>query len=154
MGLFCLACGVYSYRNVHKCSTPISSLIPLSPVCKGIALKLYHLGLEPLSAGCFVTPVPESLYDHRITFDIEFRDEIPPILALPAGWSYYTQIVGTDFQISVIGYSEVYTWDGVRSPSNRCQEVAELFVEYLSSLDKAALDAIKTLYIGGFHYAK
>lgn len=146
--LFCLRCGVYAYRNHNpKCS--VMSLVPVTPVCKSIALKLYHLGLEPLSAGCFTTPIPESLYEHRITFDIEFRHEIPPVLALPNGWNHYTEIVGTDFQISAIGYSETFVFLGTETVSERCHQIANDFTIYLSSLDSDALEAIRTLYNTG-----
>lgn len=154
MGLYCLKCGVWAYKT-HKCN--IMTLVPLTPECVGLANKMYALGLELLSAGCFVTQVVDSLYDHRITFDVELKHQIPPILALPPKWSYYTEIIGTDFQISVIGYSELYTWDGVNSPSERCQQIADDFSVYLSTLDKIALEAVLTLYntgVGGARYAR
>lgn len=147
MGLFCLSCGVYSYRNVHKCGTPINALIPLSPQCRQIAMQLNKLSLEPLSAGCFVEPIPEALYDYRINFDIELRYAIPPtLLDLPPKWTYYNQIVGTDFKLSALGYFETFTWIGIQSPQERAQQIANDFSVYLSTLDKFSLMAIRTLY--------
>lgn len=141
--LYCCSCGVYAYRN-HKCS--IVSLIPLSRECRGIADKTYALGLELLSAGCFVAPVRDSLYEHHITIDLEFRHDLPPILDLPPKWTHFTEIVGTDFQISAIGYSETFVWIGIKSPQERAQQIANDFSVYLSTLDKFSLTAIRTLY--------
>lgn len=143
--LFCLRCGVYAHRN-HNPRCSIMSLIPVTPVCKSLALQLDRLSLEPMSAGCFIEHIPEALYDYRITFDIEFRHELPPVLSLSPNWHYYNQIVGTDFEISAIGYSEVYAWIGIESPQERAQQIANDFSKYLSTLDKFALRAIRTLY--------
>lgn len=154
MGLFCLACGVYSYRNVHKCNTPINSLIPLSKPCKPIAISMYALGIELLSAGCFTTPVPESLYDHHIIFNLELKHEIPPVFNLPANWYYYDEIVGTDIKISAIGYSETFAFLGTVTVQERCQQIVEQFSMYWSQFEKDSLTAVLRLYNTGDIYAE
>ena len=143
--LYCLRCSKWAYKT-HKCD--IMSLIPLSKECKGLADKMYALGLELLSAGCFITPVTESFYDHRITFDIELRHPIPvSIFELPEGWSYYTEIVGIDIEVSAINYSEIYTWTPIQSPSKQAHCIALSLETYLTNTyDHAGFKAVRTLY--------
>ncbi len=146
MDLYCPKCRVYAYRNKHKC--PINSLIPVKKECRGIADRLHNLSFELMSAGCFTHPVADSLYEHRITIDIEFkRQYLISILGdLPAGWKWYTETVTPDHTpLSVIVYSEVYVWLGFETVNQRIKQIVTAFEEYLDRIYKTAFGAIMLL---------
>lgn len=148
--LYCPKCQVIAYRK-HRCHP--STLVPIKRELRGVVDQFARLDIGVMSASWFTNPVAESLYDHHITFNLEIRHELPPVLALPDNWNYYTEIIGTDFQISAIGYSEIYTWDTLKSPQERAQQIADNFSMYLSTLDKFSIEALRTLYNtgGGVH---
>lgn len=143
--LYCMKCKKWAYKT-HKCS--IMSLIPLTKEMRPVADALYDLDcFELLSASCFTTPVQDSLYEHRITLEVEFKNPYPiKILGdLPSGWKYYTEIVGTDWKISVLAYIEIYVWLGFETITQRINQIVTEMVDYLGTRDKAALCAIMLL---------
>lgn len=143
--LYCLKCGKWAYKN-HPC--PILSLIPLTKECRGIADKLYALGIEPLSVSHFVQPVADSSYKYYITFCIELRKSYPVgILGdLPIKWKWYTETITEDrLPLQVIGYAETFVFDGVLTAEDRVQEIINQFVDYLGTRDAQATKSILTL---------
>jgi hypothetical protein len=108
---------------------------------------LFDLGFEILSSSCFTYPVKQSVYEHRITLQIEFRKQYP-MLALgdvSVGWKYYTEVVGADWPISVLAYVETYMWPAYETAEKRIAQIVTEMVEYLDTRDKVALGAIMML---------
>lgn len=143
--LYCLKCHKWAYKN-HHC--PINSLISLKKECRGIADRLFLLGFDVMSAGCFTHPVQDSIYEHRITIDIEFRRQyLTSILGdLPAGWKWWTETITADrTPLSVLAYSEVYVWLGFETIADRITQIVTGFEEYLDRIDNEAFGAIMLL---------
>ena len=125
----------------------LEDLVPITKEMRGIADKMHFLGLDLLSACCFVYPVQESIYEHTIIVDIELKHQYPTmILDLPSGWKWYTQTATPDhWPLCAISYSETYVWLGFQSVEDRVQEIITGFEDYLSTKDKTALGAIMLL---------
>jgi hypothetical protein len=116
----------------------------MRPVVDG----LYDLGFELLSASCFTYPVKQSVYEHRITLEVEFRKQYP-MLALgeiPVGWKYYTE-TGTDdhWPLSILAYIETYMRPVYETVEERINQIVTEFADYLGTRDKVALQSIMML---------
>ncbi len=110
--------------------------------------RLYSLGFDVMSASCFTHPVQDSLYEHRIIMDVEFKKQyLESILGdLPTGWHYYTETVTSDhYPISILAYNEIFVWLGFISVDERIKQIVTEFEAYLDTRDKAALEAIMLL---------
>lgn len=145
MSLYCLACRVFAYKN-HKCD--IRTVIPIKCEMRGIADRLYALELDPMSAAWFTHPIQDSLYEHGITIDIDFKYQFAPVILgdLPTGWAMYTETVTPDhLPVMVLIYSERYVWLGFETVEQRVQEIIKEFEEYLDTRDKDALIALRLL---------
>lgn len=143
--LYCCKCHKWAYKT-HKCD--VMSLIPLTKEMRPLADGLYDLGFELLSASCFTYPVKQSVYEHRITLEVELKKQYPIMKILrdlPTGWKYYTEVVGTDWPISVLAYIETYMWPINETVEKRISQIVMELVEYLDTRDKAALGAIMML---------
>lgn len=148
MSLYCLKHKRWAYRN-HPC--PINSLIPLKKECRGIADRLYSLGLDIMSAAYFTYTRENSIYEHSIIIDIEFQREYQyPITILgdlPTGWKFYTETVTEDhIPLLVLGYSETFVWSGVQTVDERVMQIIKDFEAHLdTSYDPKAVKAILML---------
>jgi len=143
--LRCLKCKKYAYKT-HKCS--VLSLVPVTHECRIIADMLFDLGVEPLSAAHFVTPVTDSVYKYYIHICIELRRDYPTNILgdLPTGWIHYTQTVSEDhIPLQVIGYSETFAFDGVLTVEGRVQEIVSTFEDYLGTFDPQSFKSVLTL---------
>lgn len=143
--LYCCKCHKWAYKT-HKCD--IMSLIPLKREMRPVVDALFDLGFEILSSSCFTTPMNVSIYERRITLEIEFKYQYPimEILRdLPTGWKYYTEVVGADWPISVLAYIETYTWPAYETAEKRINQIVTELVDYLGTRDKDALQSIMML---------
>jgi hypothetical protein len=124
------------------------SLIPLTKEMRPVADRLYELGFEVMSASCFTYPEQQSIYEHRISLRVEFKNQYPikTILGdLATGWKYYTQIVGTDWPISILGYCKVYVLTEYETVEERIKLIVAELAAYLDTRDKVALRSIMML---------
>jgi hypothetical protein len=139
-----MKCKKWAYKT-HKC--PIMSLIPLTKGMRPVADALYDLGFELLSSSCFTTPVHESIYEHRITLEVELKRQYPMLVLgeIPVGWKYYTEVSGADWPISVLAYIETYVCTEYKTVEERIKQIVTEFADYLGTIDKAALCAIMML---------
>jgi ATP adenylyltransferase/5',5'''-P-1,P-4-tetraphosphate phosphorylase II len=114
---------------------------------RGIADRLHSLGFELLSASCFKYPVKESLYEHTIIIDIEFRSQFSTIILgdLSTGWKWYTEVAGVGWPMMALSYSERFLWLGFISVEQRIKEITDEFETYLDTRDKEALGALRLL---------
>jgi hypothetical protein len=113
-----------------------------------VADRLYELGFKVMSASCFSNPVQDSIYEYRITLEVEFKIRYwESILGeLPKGWKYYTETSSLDcFPISILAYCEVYIWLGFETVEERVKQIIDELVSYLDTRDKVALGAIMLL---------
>jgi hypothetical protein len=123
-------------------------IIPVTKDMIPVANRLYDLGFKVMSASVFSQQVQGSLYDYRITAEVEFKQQYwESILGeLPTRWRYYTETSSLDhFPISVLSYCEVYVWLGFESVEQRIEQIIGDLVSYLDTRDKAALQAIMIL---------
>lgn len=147
MGLYCIKCKKWAYRN-HNPKCDIMSLIPITKEMRGVADKLYSLGFGLLSVACFVYPVQNSIYEHKIIIDIEFKKDYPDTLLgdLGIGWKWYHQTITDDhWPLMALAYSETFVWLGFISVEERVKEIVTAFEAYLDTRDKTALGAIMLL---------
>lgn len=145
MSLYCPKCRKWAYKS-HKCE--IFNLIPATKEMRPVADRLYELGFKVMSTYCFTHPVQDSLYEHRITAEVEFKTRYwESILGdLPTGWRYYTETSSLDhLQISLLAYSEVYVCLGFESVEERINQIITELVAYLDTRDKTAIEAIMLL---------
>jgi hypothetical protein len=150
MSLYCLKHKVFAYKN-HKCS-PLS-LISITHECRGIANKLYDLGVEPLSVAHFTHPSTDSMYEHYINVCIELRKGYPKNILgdLYTGWHFYTETVSSDhipLPLLVLSYSETFVWLSYETVEERVLQIIKDFVLYLESRDPEATRAL--LKLAGF----
>lgn len=146
MGLYCLKCKRFAYRN-HNSDCTIRDVIPITKDMRGIADRLHRLSFEMLSARCFKHPVTESLYEHTIIVDIEFRHEYSTTILwdMPKGWKWFTEVAGIGWPMMALSYSETFICLGFLSVEERIKEITDEFEAYLDTLDNDALRAIRLL---------
>ena len=128
----------------------ILSLVPVTHECRGIADKLYSLGIEPLSVAHFTNPVTGSAYEYYIHICIELRKGYPiDILGeVPTGWQFFTETISSDhtpLSLLVLGYTETYVWNGVLTVEDRVQEIIKQFEDYLTTFDPQSVRSVITL---------
>jgi hypothetical protein len=145
MSLYCLKHKVFAYKN-HKCS-PLS-LVPITKECRGIADKLYALGVEPLCVSHFTNYVTGSYTEHYISFCIELRKGYPTTVLgdLYSGWKFYTETVTDDHTpLLVLGFSETFVYEGGQMVEERIKQIIKDFEDYLTTFDPQAIKSIITL---------
>ena len=75
MSLYCPECKTWVYdRSKHKC--PIKQLCVVDKEMRGIADRLWAMGVEILMAGSSINLVEASINTYRISLSIDFRDTI------------------------------------------------------------------------------
>jgi hypothetical protein len=132
--LYCPKHKVIVYKNKHRC--PINSLVSLSKDCRGIADKLYALGIEMLSISHYTHPVADSYYEHYIYITIELAKVYSTSILgdLYNGWEWFTESSSiTDDPLLVLSYSETFVWLCELSVDERVQEIIKEFEDYLDT---------------------
>lgn len=150
MGLYCMKCREWLYDSSnHECADKILAVV--DPDLRGIANRLYDMGIEPLTAMTSIMEVDKDslLYKVNIMIDLGRRISEQVLGELPAGWTYLWETVSADHsEIYLINFFDYWRWIGFE-PDDTVEgfvgERIKEFERFLESKDCQAVRAIMTL---------
>lgn len=149
INMFCMECKDWiDDWGEHGC--PSECWVVTDKEMVGIAIKLYAMGITPLSAIWTATELGAwNDYEYLLTLKIDIGRRISEAILgdLSEGWKYCWETVTPDrSELHMLAYTERWFNLGFESVNDRIGKLIKEFEEYLGTRDA---DAVKALLLLG-----
>jgi len=142
---YCLKCKRWrSGLKDHTC--PIKYTISLDGYLRGIADRLFELGIPPKKAEYWLDCDDRQSKIYKVGLFVDLRDLLncEVLGVLPEGWRYFRED-NADGKICTIGYVDRGHYKGVLAAKQRIKEIAKEFEEFLDTVDSVTVNALLLL---------